>query len=135
MGSEGWRMAQQQLDLGTVTLAWTDWVPWAELDSDGQGMTGEWPPRRCGVYEVRRADHDERLTIGKAANLRSRIIGGLIKGRSPHSTGKRIRAEEQNLQDVEIRWAETDRRAAAEEALHRLHIEANGSLPVHTKQT
>ena len=47
-------------------------------------------PQIPGVYEVRLDQNDERLTIGKASNLRMRVKQGLVKGMVPHSTGERI---------------------------------------------
>ena len=90
-------------------------------------------PTRSGVYEVRRADDEQRLTIGKATNLRQRIVRGLVKGKLPHSAGKRIRASER-VSELLVRWAETDRPAAAEEELHRRQIQQFGRLAQYTRR-
>jgi hypothetical protein len=42
------------------------------------------------VYEARLAGAEERLTIGKASDLRMRIKQGLVKGETPHFTGDRF---------------------------------------------
>ena len=47
-------------------------------------------------------DADERLTIGKASDLRMCIKQALVKDKVPHSAGKRIGAQE-DLSRV-VRW-------------------------------
>jgi hypothetical protein len=83
---------------------------------------------------VRIVSAEARLTIGKAANLRMRVRQGLVKGKTPHSSGARIRSIE-DLAQLEVRWAETEYPAAAEEALHKAYIERFGSLPKYTMRT
>src|SRR5437867_623504 len=78
------------------------------------------PNKRPGVYEARRREADERLTIGKAKDLRHRVKQGLIRGEAPHPSGAAIRAKE-DLARVEVRWAITERPAAVEEELHQRH--------------
>lgn len=118
-----------------LELHWTDWYPWERLrpnvSKDPHAIS---PPKVSGVYEAKLNDQDERLTIGKAANLRKRVKRGLVKGKISHSSGKRIRAHEDTTQVV-IRWAETDRPAAAEEELHKQHRERFGRLPKYTRRT
>jgi hypothetical protein len=63
-----------------------------------------------------------------------RVQQGLVRGNVPHSAGDRIRKEE-DLTEVELRWAETDRPAAVEEELHRQYIDEHGHLPKHTRTT
>jgi hypothetical protein len=63
-----------------------------------------------------------------------RIIRALILGKLKHSTGKKIRANEELLKLV-VRWAETDRPAAVEEELHRRYRAKFGELPKYTKIT
>jgi hypothetical protein len=94
------------------------------------------PNHSPGVYEVKYADHDgdARLHIGRAANLRMRIRQGLVKGATPHSTGRRIHQLE-DVSQLVIRWAATERPGAAEEELHRLYRLAHGRLPKYTLQT
>jgi hypothetical protein len=83
------------------------------------------------VYEVKYRDSDERLTIGKASNLRMRVKQGLVKGKVPHRAGEKIR-EKENTSQVVVRWAETERRAAAEEELHLRYRARFGRLPMYT---
>ena len=91
-------------------------------------------PKTPGVYEVRYVDSDERLTIGKTGDLSHRVKDSLVKGKYPHSAGERIRAAE-DVTILLVRWAETDRPAAAEEELHRLYQEQKGCLPKYTIST
>lgn len=115
------------LRISSVELTWSAWLAWDEVNTTAV-------PTGAGVYEVRRADDEQRLTIGRATNLRRRIVRGLVKGKLPHSAGKRIRANER-VGELVLRWAETDRPAAAEEELHRRHAQQFGSLPQYTKRT
>lgn len=115
------------IDLPRITLEWSPWTPWATVALPVHAG-GVRIPNIAGVYEARYADQDERLTIGKASWLRMRVKQGLVKGHSPHSAGRCIRA----LGDTErvvVRWAPTDRPAAVEEELHRRHVTRFGRLP------
>lgn len=129
-------METQRIELPTITLSWSEWVRWDEIPEDARTGGVYIPSRQKGVYEVRRAgDDSERLTIGKAADLRHRVRQGLVKGKTKHSTGTRIRANEDPM-TLEVRWAPTEWPAAAEEALHRIYRDQhNGRLPVYTKLT
>jgi len=125
------------LEIGTITLEWSPWVPWPDIAVDDRGRGGvRIPNKASGVYEVQYAEAsgEERLHIGKATDLRWRIRQGLVKGIAPHSTGKRIRAAE-DVSKLVVRWAVTDRPSCAEEGLHRLHREAFGALPKYTLRT
>jgi hypothetical protein len=125
----------QIIEIPDIVLEWSDWVAWDDLKIDARGGAGvRVPNRKPGVYEARRLDAKERLTIGKAANLRMRVKQGLVKGKTPHSAGAKIRASE-NTAAIVVRWAITDTPAAAEEALHKLHIQAFGHLPTYTDHT
>jgi hypothetical protein len=128
---------QVRLDIGTIVLDWSSWVPWHDVAIDNRGGLGVFiPNRRPGVYEVRYSDQDsdERLHIGMTGNLRMRVRQGLVKGATPHSTGRRIRQHE-DLSHLAVRWAVTDRPAAAEEELHRLYRQQFGQLPKYTLLT
>jgi len=125
---------QTILEIGTITLDWSQWVPWTDVAADNRRGAGVSIPNKLpGVYEVRSADHDggERTYIGKAGDLRLRVRQGLVKGTLPHSGGKRIR-EQEDVTRLAIRWAVTDRPAAAEEELHRAYRARFGRLPLHT---
>ena len=127
-------MDNEIIDIPPIELNWSDWYSWHDLLEDARSGGIRIPNKIPGVYEVRYADKEERLTIGKASDLRMRIRQGLIKGKSMHSSGKQIRANEEVTRIV-IRWAETDRPAAVEEELHKRYLSKFGRLPVYTKHT
>ncbi len=123
------------IEIPAITLNWCVWYTWSTLQrdarSDPDGIT---LPNAAGVYEAKLVESEERLTIGKASNLRMRVKQGLVKGKVPHSSGDDIRSSE-DLSRIVIRWATTDRPAAVEEELHRKHVEAFGRLPKYTDRT
>jgi len=124
---------EQRIEIPAITLHWSAWTPWAQvfrLVAEG----GTNVPNRPGVYEARRAGEEERLTIGKASNLRRRVKRGLVRGQTPHSAGIRIRDKEP-LEGIVIRWAETARPSAVEEYLHQEHKRRFGHLPGYVKHT
>lgn len=128
-------MNRETIDIPPITLEWSQWTAWHELKLDARYGGGILVPNReAGVYEVKYADDEERLTIGRTSDLRMRIRQGLVKGKVPHSAGKGIRANE-DLSRIVIRWAVTDRPAAAEEELHRRHQVRFGNLPKYTRHT
>lgn len=124
-----------RIEIPTISLNWSDWYAWSvflrDARNDSEGVT---PPETAGVYEAKLDDAEERLTIGRASNLRMRVKQGLVKGKVPHSSGDDIRNSEDTSKIV-IRWAVTDRPAAVEEELHRKHIDAFGRLPKYTERT
>jgi len=123
------------MSIPRITLDWTEWIAWEEIKLDARHEGGVIVPNRVsGVYEVRHEDDEERLSIGRASDLRMRIKQGLVRGKVPHSTGDKIRSKE-DISRIVIRWAATDRPAAVEEELHRRHVEQFGRLPKHTKHT
>jgi len=125
----------QKIQIPIIELRWTKWVQWQVLTLDGPNPQAAEIGKDPGVYEARIDKQGQRLTIGKASNLRSRVKNGLVNGTIPHSAGNKIRLYE-DVQKINIRWAYTDRPAAAEEELHRLHKKSNhGNLPKYTKRT
>lgn len=128
-------MDVQRIEIPPIVLHWSNWYAWdaflRDARTDPEGIT---PPETAGVYEVKLRDDDERLTIGKASNLRMRIKQGLVRGKTPHSSGAALRRNEDTSRVV-IRWAVTDRPAAVEEELHRQHVEKFGKLPRYTQRT
>ena len=128
-------MEKEIINIEPIELAWSDWVSWNDLKIDlrygsGVRVPNYWP----GVYEVKYIDSEERLTIGKASDLRMRIKQGLVKGKVPHSAGKRMRTQE-DVSKLVVRWAVTGRPAAVEEELHSRHESKFGKLPKYTKHT
>ncbi len=125
----------QLIKIPPINLEWTEWYPWNRFESDARSdSNGITPPNSSGVYEARLIELEQRLTIGKTSNLRKRVKQGLVKGKVPHSSGKDIR-EQEDTSKILIRWAVTDRPAAVEEELHKLHITLFGELPKYTDRT
>jgi hypothetical protein len=128
-------MDVQYIEIPAITLDWSNWYTWYKFQRDARSDPDSITlPNATGVYEAKLVGIEERLTIGKASNLRMRVKQGLVKGKIPHSSGDDIRSHE-DLSKIVIRWAITDRPAAAEEELHRKHIEAFGRLPKYTDRT
>lgn len=124
-------MEIQLIEMPLIHLRWSEWYNWKEIEMKVRNR-GINVPSLSGVYEVKIKDTNEILTIGKASNLRNRIKRGLVQGKLPHSTGKRIRKEE-DIEGIQIRWALTDLPSAVEEYLHQKYREQNnGKLPRHT---
>ena len=127
-------MESEVIIIPAIQLQWSRWTAWNELKLSARSMGRVRLPHEPGVYEVKYADAEERLTIGKASSLRMRIKQGLVKGNGPHSTGITIRATE-DVSRIVVRWAETDRPAAVEEELHQRYKARFGTYPKHTKHT
>lgn len=127
---------RQVLMIQEITLDWSKWYKWALflLDARKDKENAANPPEKPGIYEARIIGVNERLTIGKASNLRRRVKQGLVKGKVPHTSGDKIRKYE-NLNIVEVRWAETSRPAAAEEELHHRYVKRNAKMPKYTDHT
>ena len=108
---------------------WSDWFAWLDVER----RRGVKVPDASGVYEAREQGRDNRLTIGKASSLLSRVKSGLVRGIIPHSAGERIR-EHEDVSKVEVRWRSTDKPREVEKQLHREHKEKFGALPKHTRR-
>jgi len=124
-------MTEQIIPFSPITLTWSEWVPWQRVKLIAR-QSGISIPDEPGVYEVKTIRSDELLTIGKATSLRRRVRLHLVRGTGKHSTGKRIRANE-NPETLLVRWAVTTQPAAVEEELHRLYKEAYGQLPIYSR--
>jgi len=128
-------MEEEKIKIPPIVLKWSDWVSWDALTVDVRRGGGvRVPNHQPGVYEVRYGDSEKRLTIGKASDLRMRIKQGLVKGKAKHSSGSRIRANEE-VSKLVVRWAICDRPAAVEEELHRKYKTKFGELPQYTEHT
>ena len=123
----------EALELPPILLEWSRWERWDDVAEYGLAIL-DLPRGKPGVYEVRLQGSEERLTIGRASNLRQRILHGLIRGGSPHEAGAKIRNQE-DVHQILIRWALTDRPAADEEELHRRHLAHFAHLPKYTLRT
>jgi len=124
---------EETLEVPPIRLAWCHWERWLDLHEWGAPIM-DMPLGTSGVYEARLRDSEERLTIGRASCLRSRILTAFIRGHVQHTSGEKIR-EFEDVSQVVVRWAKADRPAAAEEALHLRHIDRHGRLPKHTIRT
>lgn len=128
-------MESQTLNIEEINLQWSQWFSWNLLIEDSRGDKGiKIPNGKSGVYEVKFLNDDCRLTIGKASNLRHRIRQCLVKGISSHSAGKRIRQLE-DVSNIIVRWAETNRPNAVEEELHMLYRKKYDCLPKYVERT
>jgi hypothetical protein len=127
-------MGIEKIKIYSIQLDWSDWIPWNNFKIDARGGGIKVPNKIPGVYEVKYLDSKERLTIGKASDLRMRIKQGLVKGKVPHSAGEKIRKSE-NLSKIVIRWAITNRPACIEEELHRRYLGKFGKLPKYVEHT
>lgn len=128
-------MTVQVIRIAPIELNWSEWIPWHRIYEDDRGGRGvHIPNKKSGVYEVRLVDHEDRLTIGKASDLRMRIRQGLVKGKTPHSAGKKIR-ELEDLDQVVVRWTKTDLPSAVEEHLHVAYRNTWGANPKYVDHT
>jgi hypothetical protein len=124
-------MDNQMIIIPPFCLEWSEWYPWNKYKIDVR-KGGIRVPKSSGVYEVKYINSEERLTIGKTGNnLDHRIRASLVKGNYSHSSGERIRAAE-DVSQLLVRWACTERPAAAEEELHNRYRIDNGHLPKYT---
>ena len=82
-------MAEQKSDrivIPAIPLEWRPWKRWGLLAMDARTHPGaRGPNKRPGVYEARERGKDERLTIGKAGDLRYRVKEGLVWGNAPEA--------------------------------------------------
>lgn len=126
---------KEKINIPPIVLEWSEWIAWNDLKLDARGGDGVIVPnKKAGIYEVKLKNTNERLHIGRASDLRARVKQGLVKGKVPHSTGKKIRTNE-DVSNIVVRWATTDRPSAVEEELHSLYQTKFGKLPKYTKHT
>jgi len=126
------------IKIPTVNLSWSEWYKWNDLKLDARVNADNRvyvPNKQSGVYEAKYENEDERLTIGKTSDLRFRIKQGLVKGKTPHSTGERMRSSNVDFSKVVVKWAITDRATAMEEELHRKYVQKYGKLPKYVMRT
>jgi len=122
------------IEIPRIELRWSEWHHWNDIIEDARSGGIKIPNGVSGVYEVKYLDSEERLTIGKASDLRMRVRQGLIKGKTKHSSGDKIRANE-DVSTLLVRWAESERPAATEEELHRRYVEKHSKWPKYTDHT
>ena len=122
------------IEIPKIELRWSEWHPWNEIIEDARSGGIVIPNKIPGVYQARYINAEEMLTIGRTNDLRMRIRQGLVKGKTPHSAGKSIR-EKEDVSQLIVRWAVTDRPSAAEEDLHRKYVDRYGKWPLYTDHT
>ena len=128
------RERHAEVRIPPIALEWSEWHWWEDVEDDARQGGVTVPNGQPGVYEVKLADERKLLAIGRATDLRMQIKQGLVRGKLPNSAGKRIRAKE-DVHDIGIRWAVTDRPAAVKEELLMQHEGKFGGLPKYTKKT
>ena len=122
------------IDIPTIRLEWSDWIKWEDLKVDARRGGIRVPNHISGVYEAKYKETEDRLTIGKASDLRHRVKQGLVKGKTSHSAGEKIRKNE-DVSRIEVSWGCTNRPACAEEWLHRKHVKKYQRLPKYVEHT
>jgi hypothetical protein len=128
-------MEKEIILIPRIELKWSDWIFWDDLKIDARYGGGIIVPNgKSGVYEVKYSDSEVLLTIGRASDLRMRIKQGLVKGKSAHSAGNKIRRNE-DTSKISVRWAITDRPAAVEEELHKRFLNKFGKFPKYVEHT
>lgn len=127
-------MEKEIIKIPLIELNWSDWYPWIEIVTDGRKSGIQIPNFQSGVYEAKTIEDEKRLTIGKASNLRHRVRQGLVKGKTSHSSGDKIRDNE-DISKIQVRWAKTDRPSAVEEDLHKKHFEKYNEFPKYVEHT
>ncbi|MBM3476262.1 MAG: hypothetical protein FJX75_23565 [Armatimonadetes bacterium] len=123
----------EELEIPKIVLRWSYAERWVDIAGIGEYADEVYlPPSEPGVYRVRQSSDQPLLYIGKSKNLRRRVVDGLVKGMIVHAAGERIR-ESEDVRELVIRWAVTDRPAAAEEELLRQHVKLWGALPKYVE--
>jgi len=124
---------KRKIYLPVIELEWSDCYSFNELLKNARSG-GIKVPNEPGVYEVIGKD-GEVLHIGRASNLRMRVKQGLVKGKTPHSTRKRMLKDGVIFNNLKVKWAVTDWPNSVEEYLHKKYKEKHGKLPKYTKVT
>ena len=120
----------REVHIEPIVLEWSEWHSWRDVERDAREGGVAVPNEQPGVYEARLIGREDRLMIGRASDLRMRIIQVMLWN-GGHPAGEEIRAHE-NVEDVVVRWAVTERPAAVEEELHIRHEGRFGDLPKYT---
>ena len=126
-------MKRMVLRIPPLVLEWVEWTRWTDLQLHTRGEGGVSIPTEPGVYEVCRKGRTGLLLIGMASNLRHRLKQALVKGKAPYGARKKLmKGERGRFHQVWIRWAITDRPAAAEEELFRRYRRRFGRQPKYS---
>ncbi|HJN18621.1 MAG TPA: hypothetical protein QGH10_24175, partial [Armatimonadota bacterium] len=106
-----------ELEIGTIHLRWSYLEHWEDLAGTGEHAAEvSLPPHEPGVYEVYRSGQADPIYIGQSADLKRRIMNAMIQGTAIHQAGRKMR-ENEEPSALRVRWAPTERPAAAEEEL------------------
>ena len=73
---------EEQIIIPKIILKWSKWYKWNDLKLDSRIVSSNgvnMPNKKSGVYEAKYEDEEERLTVGKASDLRMRVKQGLVK--------------------------------------------------------
>ena len=116
------------LEIPPIVLRWSYSERWDDVAGTGEHATEFQLPTDPGVYFVYRVGEPVLLYIGGTSNLRRRVTDALVRGKLMHIAGQKIR-EGEDVEGLRVAWAVTDRPAAAEEELHRKHLERCGRPP------
>lgn len=74
-------MEDEVITIPHIRLRWSDWTLWADLKIDARHGRGiRVPSGVSGVYEVKYADTDERLTNRKSIRPSNAHQAGIGKG-------------------------------------------------------
>jgi len=123
---------EEQIIHKTIVLNWSSWTPWEKLALHGHSDRGRPGIRNTpGLYEVRKVNSVQRLTIGETTNLYRRLRKDIVRGK--HSAGERFRDIENTI-ELEVRWANVEKFKEAEAALKGLYVIKHGALPKYTRQ-
>ena len=132
------REKHSEIHIEPIALEWSYWHSWGDVERDARQDGAVVPNKEPGVYEVKLADERKLLMIGRSNDLRMQIKQGLVRGKVPHSVGKKIRADLKDgklcASDIGIRWAVTDRPAAVAEELHKRYKGQFGELPKYNSR-
>ena len=114
---------RQHLENLDITLHWSEWIDW-------DFATGSKILDESGVYEAKFKNQEKRLYIGETNKLSKRVS---FLRTSTHHAGEKIRTNE-DISNIEIRWAETGQYKNAERELLKMHCIKFGSWPKYNKQ-
>lgn len=128
-------MEREVIVIPPIELTWSEWFAWEDIKADERRKNVPIRvPQEPGIYEAKYKDAEERLTIGRATNLRQRVKEELVRGNFPHDAGDNIRLKE-TVTDVVVRWATTSKPAAIEEELHQRYKQKFAKFPKYVKRT
>ena len=127
------KIENQDIEIPTIHLEWSSWLACHEQISQ-RTMVPNNPRRTAGVYEARLRSRPDRLIIGKTNCVAEMVQDALGLGEKSGEPWESIRDNE-DLSQVEVRWAETTRPCAVQEELLRMHITQHKIIPKYYSST